>query len=174
MLRMPRGDCSTRLLERRRNLTTAPRRTRVPAGRDIGSGSGLRDLDDVLCLKTLGPLDPLPGDAAPFLEGAETFGDDRGVMDEDVRASLPHDETVALGVVEPLHGTLLSHTLAPCSRLFGFAAIRAAAMPPDTERAKWKSRKPALGPAQRASRGAGYPRSIPRCALIVSLRSEYR
>jgi hypothetical protein len=38
-------------------------------------------------------------------------------VDEYIRAALPHDEAKALVLVEPLHGTLFRHTLAPFTTL---------------------------------------------------------
>jgi hypothetical protein len=94
-----------------------PRRPAVSTNRQgaggMGRGSGSGNLDDVLRLQALRPLDHLEGDSVPFVQSAESLGDDRGVMDENVRAPLPHDEPIPLGVVEPLHGSLLGHTLAP-------------------------------------------------------------
>src|SRR5262245_48153161 len=75
-----------------------------------GYGSGLGDLDDVLGLQPLRPFDDVKAHSVTFGQGAESLGDDRGMVDEDVRTMLAHDEAVPLGVVEPLHGTLLRHT----------------------------------------------------------------
>jgi hypothetical protein len=76
------------------------------------SGSG--NLDDVPGLETLRSLHHIEADAVALAQGLEPLRDDEGLADEDVRAALPHDEAKALVLVEPLHGTLLSHTLAPC------------------------------------------------------------
>ena len=78
------------------------------------SGSG--NLDDVLGHETLRSLLHIEADAVALAQGLEPLPDDGGMVDEDVRAPLPHDEAKAPGLVEPLHGTLLRHTLAPCNK----------------------------------------------------------
>src|SRR4029077_10807739 len=92
--------------------TTTPRR-RDRQGVAIWAESGSGNLDDVLGLYALRAFDHVEADAIAFGQGTEALGDDRGVVDEDVRAALPNDESITLGVVEPLHDTLLRHTLAP-------------------------------------------------------------
>src|SRR3954465_15422540 len=79
------------------------------------SGSG--DFDDVFGLEPLRALHHVKADAVSLAQGPEPLGDDGGVVDEDVRAALPHDEAIALGVVKPLHGTLLRNTLLPCNKM---------------------------------------------------------
>src|SRR5262249_11193159 len=62
-------------------------------------------LPDVAGLQALRPLHDLELDALAFGERLETFSLDRGEMHEHVLATLLRDETEALRVVEPLHGT---------------------------------------------------------------------
>ena len=66
------------------------------------AGSG--GLGHVRGLRALLALNYLELDAVAFLEGLEHTSLDSAVVDEDVRAALMRDETVALRVVEPLHG----------------------------------------------------------------------
>src|SRR5438067_13913739 len=64
------------------------------------------ELADVLRLQPLGALDHLELHLLAFRQGAEAFGLDGRVMAEHVlAASILRDEAVALGVVEPLHGS---------------------------------------------------------------------
>src|SRR5260221_3740697 len=69
----------------------------------------LRDLDDVLRLQPLGPFDDVERHAVTLIQRFEALGDDAGVVHEDVRSMLPNDESIALGFVVPLHGSLLRH-----------------------------------------------------------------
>src|SRR5688572_26565250 len=70
-------------------------------GRRPKVGSGLRD---VRCLRSFLSLDDLKFDAIALGERLEAVGLDRAEVDEDVGASLARDESVALCIVEPLHG----------------------------------------------------------------------
>jgi len=45
-------------------------------------------------------------DDVSFLKAAVAFASDGSVMDKDIRAVIPADETVTLGVVEPLNTSL--------------------------------------------------------------------
>ena len=74
------------------------------------------NLDDVLGLETLRSLHHVEADAVALAQGPEPLRYDGGMVDEDVGAALPHYEAKALVLVEPLHGALLSHTLAPCNK----------------------------------------------------------
>src|SRR5262249_48421752 len=62
-------------------------------------------LPDVAGLQALRPLHDLELDALSLGKRLETLSLDRGEVDEDVLATLLRDETEALRVVEPLHGT---------------------------------------------------------------------
>src|SRR5207253_7933081 len=75
----------------------ARRRERRRAGREVVLGFG-----DVPRLRTLWAVDDLELDRLTLFQGPEAVATDRGVMHEDVAAALPFNETVALGVVEPL------------------------------------------------------------------------
>src|SRR5690348_9700732 len=63
---------------------------------------------DVGGLRPFLPLDNLELDAIAFGERLEAAALDGAEVDEDIRPSLAGDEAVALGVIEPLHGTLES------------------------------------------------------------------
>src|SRR5215510_2829333 len=71
------------------------------ARRRVGQKWWLR-LGDVPCLRTLRAVDDLELDRLAFFERPEAVATDRGVMHEHVTASLAFDESVTLGVVEPL------------------------------------------------------------------------
>src|SRR6185436_19725699 len=60
------------------------------------------DLGDVARLRALGAVDDLEFDRLAFLERTESVTLDRGVMDEDIAASVALDKSVSLGVIEPL------------------------------------------------------------------------
>ena len=60
-------------------------------------------------LRAFGALRDLELNGLSLLQGFKAFRLDRGVMHEHVRTGLPGDEAVALGVVEPLHGSLFPH-----------------------------------------------------------------
>src|SRR5215470_20239254 len=64
--------------------------------------SGL-DAFDVLSLPALGAFDHVKLHLLTFLEAAESAGLNGGEMHEDILAVLAADETIALGVVKPLH-----------------------------------------------------------------------
>ena len=67
------------------------------------SGSGL----DVGCLCALRALGQLVADALAFLQAAEALAVDRGVVGKDIGAAIfRRDESEALGVIEPFHGTV--------------------------------------------------------------------
>jgi hypothetical protein len=69
---------------------------------DCQSQSGLGALD-VLCLPALGAFDHVKLDLLSFLEAAEAGRLNRGEMYEYILSILAADETIALGVVKPLH-----------------------------------------------------------------------
>jgi hypothetical protein len=81
--------------------------------REAASGN----FDDVLGLETLRSLHHIEADSVALVQGPEALRYDGGMVDEDIRAALPHDEAKALVLVEPLHGTLLRHSLAPFTTL---------------------------------------------------------
>src|SRR5512135_736560 len=68
----------------------------------LGKSFGLERLN-VLCLPALGSLDDVKLHGLAFLQAAETAALDGRVMDENVLAILPADETIPLSVVEPLY-----------------------------------------------------------------------
>src|SRR5918994_1381348 len=76
---------------------SARRRPRRRAGHCVVLGFG-----DVPCLRTLGAVDDFEFDRLTLFQGPEAVATDRGVVDEDVAATLALNEPVALGVVEPL------------------------------------------------------------------------
>ena len=57
---------------------------------------------DVPCLRTLRTVDDLELDRLTLFQGPEAVATDCGVVHEDVAATLAFNESVALGVVEPL------------------------------------------------------------------------
>ena len=61
------------------------------------------DALDVLCLPALGAFDHVELHLLTFLEAAESACLNGGEMYEDILAVLAADETIALGVVKPLH-----------------------------------------------------------------------
>ena len=79
--------------------------------------SGLSDLlrtDDLIRLRTLLALHDVEFDFITFLEALVPLDLDGTVMNEDVRSVVASDKTIALGVVKPLHLTLmLSHVPLP-------------------------------------------------------------
>src|ERR671914_1106881 len=75
----------------------------------VGSGRGAErgsDLADVGGLEPLGPLDDLELHVVALGQRAEAFGDDCGVMNEDVLATILRDEAEPLCVIEPLDRAL--------------------------------------------------------------------
>src|SRR5437773_1771368 len=77
-------------------------------------------LRDVSGLWTFLPLDNLELDAIAFRERLEAASLNGAEVDKDIWPSLSRDEAVALGVIEPLHGTLETchepYLLVLCSR----------------------------------------------------------
>ena len=61
------------------------------------------DALDVLCLPALGAFDHVKLNLLTFLQTAEATSLNGGEMYENILAVLAADETVALGVVKPLH-----------------------------------------------------------------------
>jgi len=61
------------------------------------------DALDVLCLPALGTFDYVKLHLLTFLKAAESTGLNRREMHEDILTVLAADETIALGVVKPLH-----------------------------------------------------------------------
>ena len=59
-------------------------------------------LGDVPCLRTLWTVDDLEFDGLTLFQGPEAVATDRGVMHEHIAATLALNESIALGVVEPL------------------------------------------------------------------------
>src|SRR5216684_5304699 len=71
----------------------------------------------VLRLQALRPLGDVEADLLAFSESAETLGGDGRVVAEDVLATIVlRDETKALRIVEPLHGTSRHSLLSGCWR----------------------------------------------------------
>src|SRR5438552_3159466 len=90
------------------------------AGRAPGAGwpapdrcvvLGLRDVPRLRALRT---VDDLELDRLTLFQGPETVATDRGVVDEHVAATLALNETVALGVVEPLDLACDTHRSSSC------------------------------------------------------------
>ncbi len=73
------------------------------SGRPLSfDGSGL-DVLDVLCLPAFGAFDHVKLYLLTFLQAAESTGLNRGEMHEYILSVLAADESIALGVVKPLH-----------------------------------------------------------------------
>ena len=72
-------------------------------------------LYDVSGLESLGPFRDIEFDRIAFRKGLETLSLDRGVVDEDVVATIMLDKPVALVVVKPLYFTDCQY----CSPPFG-------------------------------------------------------
>lgn len=70
-----------------------------------GFRDGLESLN-VLSLPALGPFDHVELDGLAFLERTEAVALDGGVVDEDVLAVWPGEESEALGIVKPFHCSL--------------------------------------------------------------------
>src|ERR1043166_9156527 len=88
-----------------------PGAERRRAGHNVVLGFG-----DVPRLRTLWTVNDLEFDRLALFQGQEAVATDRGVMDKDVAAALPFNETVALGVVEPLDLTCNAHRSLPYCR----------------------------------------------------------
>src|SRR5579863_1046123 len=61
------------------------------------------DTLDVFCLPALGAFDHVKLHLLTFLQAAESAGLDGGEMHEDILTILAADESIALGIVKPLH-----------------------------------------------------------------------
>src|SRR5262249_17811156 len=90
-----------------------------------GPGGTLRgaepsDFPDVSGLETLGAARDVELDAVAFGKGFEALSLDRGVVNEHVLAAVLRDESVPLGLVEPLHSSVC-HASVPCTFLRGRA-----------------------------------------------------
>src|SRR3954463_8105097 len=72
------------------------------------------DLVDVAGLRALRTVNDLELDRLAFLERTEAVALDRRVVDEHVTASVAFDESVTLGVVEPLDLTCDTHRSSSC------------------------------------------------------------
>src|SRR5688500_14878658 len=83
-----------------------------PGGWPLSRGrSGSGDLGDVLGRRTLVALDDVELDPLALGEALEAAALDRRVMNEQILAAiLRRDESEALGVVEPLHFTRVTHS----------------------------------------------------------------
>src|SRR5438552_2843035 len=75
----------------------ARRRVRRRAGHEVILGFG-----DVPCLRTLRAVDDLEFDRLTLFQGPEAVATDSGIVHKHVAATFALNETVALGVVEPL------------------------------------------------------------------------
>src|SRR5262249_14337981 len=70
------------------------------------------DAADVRGLKALRSLHDLELHPLTFTQRTEPLGDDRRVMHEHIRCSVPRNEPEPLGIIEPLHSPLFhDHTL---------------------------------------------------------------
>src|ERR1051326_7880266 len=67
------------------------------------------DRRDVRGLESFRTLDQIELDRCAFGQSAEAFGLDRAEMDEHVLSALGRDEAITFRVVEPLHGTGITH-----------------------------------------------------------------
>src|SRR5205085_2990883 len=72
----------------------------------IASSTSRLDRPDVFRLPALRTLGHVEFHRLAFLQALETACLDGGEMHENIFARLPADETVALGIVEPLHSSL--------------------------------------------------------------------
>ena len=82
----------------------ARRHGRRRAGRNVVLGFG-----DVPRLRTLGTVDDFKFNRLALFQGPEAVATDSGIVHEDVASTFPFNETVALGVVEPLDLTCDTH-----------------------------------------------------------------
>src|SRR5262245_21404737 len=71
----------------------------------------MSDANDVARLQALLAHHHLERAAVARGQGAVALGEDRGVMDENVRTALTRDEPQTLLVVEPLDSSLLGHAV---------------------------------------------------------------
>jgi hypothetical protein len=77
-------------------------------------GGVVPQANDRVCLRPLLTLNDVEFDVVPFFERLVAFQLNRGVMDEYIGPVITSNESVALGVIEPLHLTfVLSHRLPP-------------------------------------------------------------
>src|SRR5207302_4516545 len=128
----------------------------------------LRDRPDVLGLQALGALLHFELDLLPLGQRAEAFRHDGGVMAEDVGAAVVlHDESEALRIVEPLHGTCdrlqtsFTFATAPCRR--AAAAASGGLTPTGRKRIRQGAVNPGCRPPRRRrGRRARPPRREPR------------
>jgi hypothetical protein len=76
----------------------------VKPGAALGAGQVVKWLGfgDVPRLRNLGAVDDFELDRLTLFKGPEAVATDRGIVHKYVAATLPFNETVALGVVEPL------------------------------------------------------------------------
>src|SRR2546426_5418141 len=88
----------------------------LPQGRPSGAARAVLDLADPLGLRALGGVSNLELNLLALFERLVAISLDGGVVDENVGAVLPRDESIALCVVEPLHPTLHHDCVPPCAR----------------------------------------------------------
>src|SRR2546422_9602688 len=127
-----------------------------PGPRVGGPGGTLRgaepsDFSDVSGLETLGAARDVELDAVALGQGFEALGLDRSVVNEHVLAAVLRDETVPLGLVEPLHSSVC-HASVPRTFLRGpldaprlYAGAPSAAEGKQKRRADWISRGVSFG-----------------------------
>src|SRR5881409_3321740 len=84
-------------------LCTNRRPQALPQGRPSGAASAVLDLADPLGLRALGGVSNLELNLLALFERLVAISLDGGVVDENVGAVLPRDESIALCVVEPFH-----------------------------------------------------------------------
>jgi hypothetical protein len=103
---LPRGSLT-------RN-TRAPTRLSCAGGAAVAVGAAVPVADDSIRLGTLLALNDIELDLVAFFERFISVQLNRGVVDEHIRPIVATDESVALGVVEPLDfAFVLSHRLPP-------------------------------------------------------------
>jgi len=82
----------------------------------------LRDLCDLVGLRSLLPLNNLELNRIAFLQGLKALTLDGRVMNENISSAVLADEAISLAIVEPLYLSLKSCHLHPPSFVFAIAA----------------------------------------------------
>src|SRR5690349_20754188 len=122
------------------------------------------DLGDVAGLRALRTVNDLEFDRLAFLERAEAVALNRRVVDEYVTTAVALDETISLGVVEPLDLACDAHRSLPacCDAGESLASVNqprrytrvALGHPSGAHRSKKKDRESAAFPLRRQARPA--------------------
>src|SRR5215471_158716 len=90
----------------------------------------LRSFRDVRGLRSLLALDYLEFNLIAFLQALVSFGRDRAVVNEDIRAAIvPSDEPISLRIVEPFHGSLQTFHVPPSFLRLVLETVRISRVP---------------------------------------------